>query len=571
MKQFRADGLRYDVVFGLLMLAVAALGLRLALLIARGSNRAMAKVRTQQRMVTPIPARPGNVYASTRGGYVLLAGSRQAPACFVDPFILRDEELAETVVRVGDALGMDPLALQDLIVQRREARFVRLKRGLSETEVEAVRKLRIPAIGITHEWRRQYPNDALASAVLGFRRRDGIGGGGVELAMDAHLAAVDGRWVALADASRRPIWTLPDRSVAPADGKQVFLTIDAVIQGYLERALNESIEKFDAKWGVGVVIDPATGWVLGMASAPGFNPNRFNAAGASSRTNRAIVVPYEPGSALKPVFAAAAVDAGVIGYQGEIFCEDGVYHARRGGRISDHGHHYGWLTLTDVVVKSSNIGMAKVGEMLGNDAMYEIARRFGFGEPTGIDLPGESGGIVRPLDKWDTYSLRRIPFGQEISTTALQVAMAFASLANGGLLLRPQIVDRIVDAAGDSVYEAQPSVVRRVIGPQTSAQSVDVLRQVVERGTGRACKMDRWTSFGKTGTAQIPGPGGYVEGAYTGSFVGGAPASRPRVICLISIYWPNRAKGYYGSVVAAPYVKDVLSKTLTYLDVPSDR
>jgi len=308
-----------------------------------------------------------------------------------------------------------------------------------------------------------------------------------------------------------------------------------------------------------------------MASVPDFNPNRFNSAGAASRTNRAIVVPYEPGSALKPIFAAAAVDAGVVGYQSEIFCEDGVYHAHRGGRISDHGHHYGWLTLTDVVVKSSNIGMAKVGEMLGNEAMYEIARRFGFGEPTGIDLPGESGGILRPLAKWDTYSLRRIPFGQEISTTALQVTMAFAALANGGALLQPQIVDRIVDASGRSVYEAQPSVVRRVISPQSSAQSLDVLRQVVERGTGRACKMDKWTSFGKTGTAQIPGPGGYVDGAYTGSFVGGAPASRPRAVCLISIYWPDRAKGYYGSVVAAPYVKDVLSKTLTYLDVPGDR
>ena len=196
--------------------------------------------------------------------------------------------------------------------------------------------------------------------------------------------------------------------------------------------------------------------------------------------------------------------------------------------------------------------------------------RYGFGAKTGIGLPGESAGIVRPADQWNGYSLRRVPFGQEISVSALQLAMAFSALANGGQLLRPQLVDHVRDASNQVVWRGERQVVRRVVSARTAAQAVAVMEQVVQRGTGKACRLDRWSSFGKTGTGQIPGPGGYVEGAYTGSFVGGAPVRSPRVVCLISVYWPNKSKGYYGSKVAAPYVRKVLSRTLAYLDVPPD-
>jgi cell division protein FtsI (penicillin-binding protein 3) len=282
-------------------------------------------------------------------------------------------------------------------------------------------------------------------------------------------------------------------------------------------------------------------------------------------------VPYEPGSVIKPIFAAAAVDAGLLTYETRIFCENGTYRARRGGRISDHGKSYGELSVADVVVLSSNIGMAKVGEKLGNERICAVARKFGFGRRTGVKLPGESGGIVRPLRVWDGYSTRRVPFGQEISVTALQLTMAFGSLVNGGLLLQPQLVDHVRDASGRVVWTRQPQVVRRVLSPAVAARTLNVLQQVVQRGTGKACRLERWSSFGKTGTAQVPGAGGYIDEAYTATFIGGAPAGRPKVLCLISIYRPDKSKGYYGSKVAAPYVKEVLRQTLSYMNVPADR
>jgi cell division protein FtsI/penicillin-binding protein 2 len=400
---------------------------------------------------------------------------------------------------------------------------------------------------------------------------DGRGGGGLELSLDSQLAAIDGTRVMLADSRRRPIWTLPEASNPPKDGSHVFLCLDAVVQESLQNAVAEAVRQYGAKWGAGVVVDPMTGEVLAMSSVPSFDPGDYQRVPAEARTDRTISLPYEPGSALKPVYAAAAVDAGLVSYQTQIFCENGTYAATKGGRISDHGQHYGHLTVEDVVVFSSNIGMAKIGEKLGNRAMFGIAGRFGLGIRSGIELPGESPGIVRPLARWDGYSLRRVPFGQEISVTALQMAMAFSALANGGQLMQPRLVDHICGADGRVVWQSYPKAIRQVVKPTTAAQTLAVLQQVVERGTGKACKLDRWTSFGKTGTAQIPGRKGYIDGAFAGTFVGGAPARQPRVLCVISIYWPDKAKGYYGAKVAAPAVKKVLEQTLTYLNVPPDK
>ena len=561
---------RYNMVFGALVLAVMGLGVRLALLVKGGQGQAELLAERQQRMVTPLPGRPGSIFARTQKRYVLMAASKQMPSCFADPFLLENREIADTAFAVAGVLDLDPIETQERLLLRRRKRFVWLKRGISENEAAALRELKLPAIGITHEWRREYPNGELAGTVVGFRLRDGLPGGGLELTEDRHLAAVDGRRVMLADAFRRPISPLPDKSTPPRDGGHVFLTLDPAIQGYLQEVVTRSVSEFGAKWGTGVVIDPYTGAVLAMTSCPTFAPGEFNKVSADMRVNRAITMPFEPGSVMKPVFAAAAVQEGVVTYDTKMFCENGTYYAPRGGRITDHGHHYGWLTLTDIVVKSSNIGMAKVGAKLGNGKLYQIAERFGLGQKTGIGLPGESGGIIRDLRKWDTYSTPRVPFGQEMAATTLQVAAAFCPLANGGVLMRPRIVDRRTDAAGKVIWSSQPEAVRRVLSPDVAAQSLAALRDVVVRGTGKACQLQQWTSFGKTGTAQIPGPGGYVDDAYTGSFVGGAPVSKPRLICMISIYWPDRSKGYYGGKVAAPYVKEVLQRSLAYLDVPPD-
>ena len=554
------------------MLSAGALLFRLGLMLSNTpvrEARARQAVR-QQRMVIPLPARPGNIFAHALNRYVLLAGSKQVPSCYVDPGMISDSDLAEASIRVGEALGISPVEVQNTVMMRRPGRFAWVKHDITDSQAEKIQKLDIPAFGITYEWRRDYPNAALGATVLGFRRHDGVGGAGVELAQEKYLTAVEGKKIVLADAGRRPIWPVLEDSMLPQDGKHVFLCMDVAIQGYLQEAVVESLEKFKAKWGVGIVVNPNTGQILGMCSMPSFDPNEFATTPMERMTNKAICAPYEPGSAFKSIIAAAAVDDGVVNYQTPIFCENGTYIAPRGGRISDHGASYGELPLTDVIVYSSNIGMAKVGEKLGNRKLFGILGAFGFGRDTGIDLPGESPGIVRLLHKWDGYSTRRVPFGQEVSVTSLQLVMAYAAITNGGLLLKPRIVDFVNDASGRTVWRSQREVVRRVLKESTCEETLGVLQQVVERGTGKACKLDRWTSFGKTGTAQIPGQGGYIDGAFVGTFVGGAPVGRAEVLCLISIYWPNKSLGHFGATVAAPYVKKVLSRTLSYLNVPPD-
>ncbi|MHC4561246.1 MAG: peptidoglycan D,D-transpeptidase FtsI family protein [Planctomycetota bacterium] len=561
---------RLNLLYALLLIGLALLGVRLTTMLRQGQAAAALLARSQQVKIVPVAARPGSIWARNRWTYRLLAGSRQAPGCFVDPALIAEEDMAAVIGDISEALGQTPEVVRETIETRREQRFAWIKHDLTAEESESIEGLSWQAVGIQHEWRREYPNEALGATVLGYRRRDNEPGGGLELSQQHRLAATDGRDVLLADASRRPIWLADEESTQPKDGHSVYLTIDVAVQAYLDEAVGKAVSTFDAKWGAGVVVEPATGRILAMSSAPTFDPNEYSTASAESRNNRAITAPYEPGSVAKPLFAAAAVDAGVATYRTLIDCENGTYRARRGGKITDHGKRYGEMSLEDVVVYSSNIGMAKVGERLGNERLHAAAVRFGFGAKSGIELPGETGGIIRPLAKWNGYSLRRVPFGQEMAASTLQLAMAFSSLTNGGLLLRPQLIDHVRSPSGKVTWRGERQVVRRVLSPMVAAETLDVLEQVVQRGTGKACRLDNWRAFGKTGTAQIPGPGGYVDDAYVGSFVGGAPTRSPRLVCVISIYWPDKAKGYYGGTVAAPYVREVLERTLTYLKVPAD-
>ena len=564
---------RCNIAFGLLALAIFALCGRLVWLVRSDPRKAATSALKQQRRYIPQPGKPGSVLARSRGSYVLLAGSKQVPSCYVDPGLIKIAAIPGIALRAGRSLGISPLEVQETILARGDRRFAYLKRQISPAQVEAIRRQRLASVGITYEWRRDYPCGDLAATLLGFCYKDGQPGGGLETSQRPFLAPADGLRVVRADAARRGIWPDPQLSRLPRDGYNVLLCLDAVIQGYLQGAVAEAVAEFDAKWGTGVVADPHTGEILAMCSVPTFHPARFNAVDPACRTERAVSVPYEPGSAMKPIFAAAAVDVGRFSYASRIFCENGVYRASRGGRISDHGKRYGSLSLAEIVIRSSNIGMAKVGEALGNRRLHAVAERFGFGRKTDVELPGESRGQLRPLAKWDGYSMRRVPFGQEISATALQMTMAFCALANGGELLHPRLVEAICGVNGRVLWRGRRQVVRRVLRPRTAAETLKVLQQVVEHegGTGKACRLDYWTSFGKTGTAQIPGRGGYVDGAYAGTFVGGAPASMPRAVCLITIYWPDKRKGYYGSKVAAPQVKKVLHKTLVYLEVPPDK
>jgi cell division protein FtsI/penicillin-binding protein 2 len=569
---------RQNIVFGGMVVILLALGGRLWHMKVQYSDKALAMAERQQNHVTRVPARIGNIYAIANNRPVLLATSRQAPTCFVDPSLLDDYELADLTTELGKILGMEYMQVQDQLMQRRHRRYAPIKenpnREITRGQLTEIKAMKNYAIGIEHKWMRDYPCGSLAGNVLGCRMRDGGAGGGLELAMNKHLAAIDGRREILVDAARRAVKVLPGKSIPPRDGSHVFLCLDAVIQDYLQEALVESVSKYGGfkTWASGVVIDPQTGRVLAMCSVPTFDPNTSNLPGAMA-TNRAVLMPVEPGSVVKPLFAAAAVMEGLVGWGTMIFCENGCYRPPRGGRITDHGKSYGMKSVTDGVVLSINTLMSKLGGMLGNKRLHAWVTKFGFGRRTGIQLPGEEPGLIRPLRNWDTYSTPRVPFGQEMAVTTLQLAMAFGAVANDGMLLKPRLIDRIVDPQGKVVYAGEKKVVHRVFSTAVSRQCRGVMEQVVQRGTGKRCKMEKWTSFGKTGTAQIAGPGGmgYIDGAYTGSFVGGAPVDKPRLLCVISVYWPNRSKAYYGGTIAAPFVKKVLEKSLTYLKVPSDK
>ncbi len=529
--------------------------------------------KRQQNRVIPLPGKPGDIFGRTKNSVGLLAGSHQISGVYADPQKLGEENFADTARKIADACGGGEERISQLLQDRKEKRFAFLVHDITPEQVQAIVKLNIPGVQVTQEWRRHYPNGKLAGQVLGFRRIDGEAGSGMELHADKYLKPVDGVKVLRCDASRRGRYIELDEYRPPVDGRSMVLTIDMNIQEYLEKAITASYEKFAAQAVMGVVMDCNTGEVLAIASVPDFDPNQYSIAKPENMRLRSVTDPYEPGSTFKPFIALGAVEMGKATLNSKFFCCNGLFASPKAGIIRDApGERFGEMPLGEIVVFSSNIGMAKLGESLGNPTLHKIAKEFGFGHPTGIDLPGEDNGRLSPLSKWTSYDTYRLPFGQgQIMVTCLQLANAFSAIANGGMLYQPRIVDRIIAPDGQVVYQSQPTKLHRVIDTSVARQFIDeVLTQVVERGTGKKAHSDHWQLLGKTGTAQIGTPHGYIDRAFTGSFMGAGPATNPQVVCVISVYHPTK-DGHFGGTVAAPYVKEVIEKTLAYLDVPPDQ
>jgi cell division protein FtsI/penicillin-binding protein 2 len=363
------------------------------------------------------------------------------------------------------------------------------------------------------------------------------------------------------------------RSHEPQDGVGIILTLDATIQQFVRAELVKQYASYEAESAVAIVAEPKTGAILAMVSLPDFDPRDAGSADPNNLRNRAICDQFEPGSVLKPIVAAIAIDAGCVGRGEKIFCEYGSYYRSGIGQIGEYGDHkFGDLTVRDILVESSNIGMAKIGQKLGRDRLYKGLRLFGFGKKMGIDLPGEVEGLLRPARKWTGYSVTRIPFGQEISVTAIQLVRAFCILANGGRLVRPYLVKAIVDSNGEIIkLKRLPPAVGYVVKPEVAEWIVtEAMVGVVNEGTGKKARLERWQVFGKTGTANMAKSDerGYSESDYVASFVGGAPAAEPAVVVLVSIRKPNveLGKGYTGGTVAAPVAAGILDKTLNYLE-----
>ncbi len=517
--------------------------------------------RQQQRVVKIDPPR-GTIY-DARGRE--LAVSVEVDSVFAVPGKIEDPEAVAQIL--AEFLHGDSKKIARLLAK--DGEFVWLERKLEPPVAQALRELKLPGIHFLQEYKRYYPMGELAASVLGFVGVDNQGLGGLEVQYDSRIAGKQGRRTVLKDArsSTSAPPTLPAAEAQP--GEDLYLTLDASIQYLAETELRRAVEENRADGGSIVLLDPRRGAVLAMASYPSFNANNFRAYSAEQRRNKAIMNAFEPGSTFKMVTFAAALDRNLIDPNDEVDCGMGAIYFGR-VRIRDH-KPFGRLSFREVLAKSSNVGTIKASQKIPREDFYATIRAFGFGELSGIDLPGENAGILRTPSQWTSLEPMYISFGQGLGVTALQVANAFAALANGGTLLRPYVVEA-VGRGGEKVYlhnGAEP--LRRTISASTALQLERMLEAVVaDGGSGKNAQIEGFLVAGKTGTAQTAdGPGGYSAERRIPSFAGFVPARRPRVVGFVVLDSP-RAGLTGGGSVAAPVFSRLVGRVLTYLGVAPD-
>lgn len=549
---------------GLLCLFLLGLVGRLTYIHAVMSPQLLEWSERRQRRVVTIPGRRGQILDRR---HRVLAGSVDRPMIFADPRLITDH--ADAAAKLAPILNLSAEQITRLLDNPSSPGFVIIKRGGDPSEAEAVQALNIRGLSVQKEPSRCYPMGPLAAQVVGFLGSDGQAWEGIERTCDQHLRASPGRRVVYKDVRRRAVFQEEGSYVPPTDGRDVVLTLDTAIQDIVEKVLLRTIQQYKAESAVGIVMDPRNGDVLAMANVPSFDPARASTTSPDLRRNRILTDPVEPGSIFKPFVMSATLSERLTKPSESIFCHNGLYVT---GKRMLHDHHpYGTLTVEQIMTKSSNIGMAILGQRLGNAKMYAAMHAFGFGEQTGIDLPGEGEGLLMPLRKWTSFSTTSVPMGQELAITPIQMANGFAAIANGGLLLRPRVVAAIVDANGRIVEDRREMEVRgQALDAPTVAVMKHILTQVVEEGTGTPCRLDKWMVMGKTGTAQVPRKNrrGYEPDAYLASFVAAAPVEDPAVVVLVMVRKPDRRIGYYGGKVSAPAVRAILEEVLPYLNVP---
>jgi cell division protein FtsI/penicillin-binding protein 2 len=525
----------------------------------------------RQISTIPMPARRGFVFDRR---FRVLAGSQDLPVVFADPRPIEDR--AVVARRLSELLGVPAKDIRKRLDDPSSPGYVVLAQQVDSKIAEKIMQERIPGLGVQNEPVRTYPMGSLSSHVVGFVAKDekGLEQGqeGIEIRFEPFLHATPGKRDVYRDVRRRAVFPVPDSSVAPRDGDSVVLSIDVAIQEMVERAVSEQVKHFQAECGMAVVMNPKTGEVLAMTNYPTYSPTAVGDAKTEQMRNRVLTDPVEPGSIFKPFIMVTALAEGVATPTETVFCENGLYAVGK-RRLHDH-HPYGYLTVAEVLSKSSNIGMAKLGQRLGNQRMYEALYALGFGHPTGIDLPGEDNGLLMPLKKWDSFTTTSVPMGQEVAVTPIQIATAFCTLVNGGRLIQPRVVLAVIDRNGKLVKDNSRVIDKGQKVNPTAAETIrKLLIGVVTEGTGKPCNIDKWQLMGKTGTAQIPklGSGHYEPDAYLGSFMAAAPASDPQVVVLVMIRKPKRSIGYYGATVALPAVKTIMEGVLPYLNIPPDK
>jgi cell division protein FtsI (penicillin-binding protein 3) len=495
----------------------------------------------------------------------MLAMNLEVPSVFGVPTAL--DSPSKTARSLSPVLHVRAEELERKL--RQDRGFVWLARKLDPEQGRRLERMPMEGIGVVLEGRRFYPKGPLLSHVLGFAGMDGEGLEGIERRYESHLRGEKRVTVLQRDALGRTVFPKElSREQSPTPGHRLMLTIDEVIQYIVEKELEEAVARADAKSGVMIVVDPSTGALLASAVSPRFDPNVVSALGPDRWRNRVLTDAYEPGSTMKAILAAAAIEEQVMKPDTLVFGEQGRM-AIANTTIHDH-EKLGWLSFAQVIQKSSNIGAAKAGMALGEQRLYRYLQSFGFGERTEIDLPGEAVGLLKHPREWGRRTVASISMGQEIGVTPMQMVSAVAAIANGGELMRPYVVSEIRDAQGQVLKQVLPHVRRRVISAETARAVTTILEGVVTDGTGGKAAIAGFRVAGKTGTAQKidPRTGAYSASRFVSSFVGYVPAGNPRLAMIVVIDEPRGES--WGGTVAAPVFNRVGEQVLNYLGVSSN-
>jgi cell division protein FtsI/penicillin-binding protein 2 len=506
----------------------------------------------QHRETIVLPAGRGTI--SDRIGEPLAIGE-QATTVYADPLHVTDPKRA--AIAAGKALHLDPDEVYDLITDRTR-RFVYVRRKADPVAAAALERQQIPGLGFFAEERRAYPQGDVASHVLGYAGTDNRGLEGLERELDTQLAGRPGFETVIRDPNGRAIDVVTSRAERP--GRNVRLTLDHEIQAHVEQVLTRTTRIWGARSATAIVMNPKTGAVLAMANAPTFDANRFGAAPAEIRRNRAVTDVYEPGSTFKIVTIAGALEDGIVTPRTSFVLAPTIQVA---DRVIHEAHTRSTMRMSvrQILYDSSNVGTITVAERLGAGRLASWIDRFGFGRRTDLRYPGESAGMVLPLDRWSGSTIGTVPIGQGIAVTPMQMVSAYAAIGNGGVMPHPHLIDRM---AGKRVRVGKG---RRVVSARTAHRMMAMFRDVVLEGTGMEAAIPGYTVAGKTGTATKAENGRYVS-KYVASFVGLVPAKTPRLAILVMVDEPHGT--IWGGVVAAPAFRDIARFALQYLSVPPD-
>jgi cell division protein FtsI (penicillin-binding protein 3) len=500
------------------------------------------------------PGARGTIY--DRGG-VQLAIGRQATTVYANPREIDDPQAV--ALAAGKTLRIAPDKLYPLLADRSRG-FVYVARKADPKRAKLLEAQKIGGLGFVPEEQRVYPQGRVAAQVLGYAGTDNRGLAGLELSLDGTLRGRAGRETVVRDPSGRAIEVLSSKAAEP--GRDVYLTLDHTLQSNAEAVLHATVQRWRAKAASAVVLDPRTGGILALAVERSYDANRFPDVSRDLQRNRAVTDTYEPGSTFKVVTVSAALSEGLVNPQSAFTLP---YELHVADRIIHDAHPRGTerMTVDEIISRSSNIGTITLAQLLGESRLSEWIERFGFGQKTGVDYPGETRGIVPPLDHWSGSTIGTMPIGHGVAVTPVQMAAAYAAVANDGVWLRPHLVDRVG-------ADERPDVpARRILRRRVAHQVMAMMRDVVVEGTGTAAALPGYQVAGKTGTAAKPDPdGGYSTSRYVASFVGVVPATDPRLVVLVTVDEPGTA--IWGGVVAAPAFAEIARFGLQYLEIPPD-